>query len=70
MTDLLLDSICNLTLKMIKFKIPIFMKVIGMSIIFQMQLVSCNLELKTDKGSNLKTTKQSHTLLSWEIFNV
>jgi hypothetical protein len=55
---------------MIKFKIPIFMKVIGMSIIFQMQLVSYNLELKTDKGSNLKTTKQSHTLLSWEIFNV
>jgi hypothetical protein len=61
----------NLTLKMIKYEILIFMKVVGMSVSFQMQLILHNWELqnfkyrlKNDKRVNLESTGQSYTLLS------
>jgi hypothetical protein len=61
----------NLTLKMIKYEIPIFMKVVGMSVSFQMQLILHNWELqnfkyrlKNDERVNLESTGQSYTLLS------
>ena len=56
---------------MIKYEILIFMKVVGMSVSFQMQLILHNWELqnfkyrlKNDKRVNLESTGQSYTLLS------
>jgi hypothetical protein len=61
----------NLTLKMIKYEIPIFMKVVGMSVSFQMQLILYNWDLqnfkyrlKNGERFNLESTGQSYTLLS------
>jgi hypothetical protein len=54
----------NLTLKMIIYEIPIFMKVVGMSVNFQIQLILRNWELKNDERFSLEFSGQSYTLLS------
>jgi hypothetical protein len=56
---------------MIKYEIPIFMKVVGMSVSFQMQMILYNWDLqnfkyrlKNGERFNLESTGQSYTLLS------